>query len=331
MHRTLEIHGTSFEPPLFCAPMAAITHSAFRRLLSDFGGYGALFTELLAGSQLLRENPSSSTYLKRRQEEGKVIYQLLLTRQDRIPEIVAKVLQLNPTGIDINCGCGGRYVRRAGGGIALFEDSENLEYVLRAVRREHTGLLTLKTRLGYDTPDWREKFLDRLKLIEDCGVDAITVHPRFAKQHMKRGAQHKLFSWIAENTSLPVMATGDILGPQTVASNPEHFSHTAGIMVGRAAVVQPWIFAAWSKPDFKVDYLDTWTRFYTYLLEDFAPDRAVEPLKLFARYYAQNFLFSHTFYTSLRNAKCVEDLNEAAVSFLSDSPATVSSITVQGV
>lgn len=310
--------------------MASVTHSAFRRLLADFGGYGALFTELLAGSQLLRENPKNSTYLKRRPEEGKVIYQLLLTHHDDIHEIIAKVLTLEPTGIDINCGCGGKFVRRAGGGIALFENINHLERILRDVRRVHKGLLTLKTRLGFDTPDWREKFLDRLRLIEDCGVDAITVHPRFAKQHMKRGAQHKLFSWIAENTSLPIIANGDILGPATIEANTEHFSHTAGIMVGRAAAVQPWIFAAWNNPDFKVDYLDTWTRFYIYLMEDFRAERALEPLKLFARYYAQNFLFGHKFYTSLRNADNIEKLNEAAVHFLSDSPPTVSKIAVQG-
>ena len=331
MQTKLEIRGVVFEPALFCAPMAGITHSAFRRLLADFGGYGAVFTELLAGSQILGENPGISTYLKRRREEGKVIYQLLLTRHSRIPECIAKIAALEPAGIDINCGCGGQNVRRAGGGIALFENMTNLEHVLRAVRSQYSGLLTLKTRLGYEAPDWRSSFMERLKLIEDCGVDAITVHPRFAKQHLKRHAQHDAFAWIAEHTGLPVIASGDILGPATLESNPEDFSCAAGIMVGRAAAVQPWIFAAWGKPGFKVDHLDVWNRFYKYLTEDFRPERALEPLKLFARYYAQNFIFHHAFYAPLYREDRVEAVHEKAVRFLSNSPALRSSISTQGV
>jgi tRNA-dihydrouridine synthase len=327
----LEIKGVCFEPPIFCAPMAGITHSAFRRLLADFGGYGAVFTELLAGSQIASENPDISTYLKSRRQDGKVIYQLLLTQHSRIPECIAKIAALEPAGIDINCGCGGQNVRRAGGGIALFEDMGKLKHVLRNVRREHKGLLTLKTRLGYEAPDWRDKFLERLKLIEDCGVDAITVHPRFAKQHLKRHAMREVFGWIAANTSMPVIANGDILGPSTLAADPGPFLCASGIMVGRAAAVQPWIFAAWENPDFKVDHLEVWTRFYNYVLEDFRPERALEPLKLFARYYAQNFLFHHAFYASLYSEDRIEAVHEKAVRFLSSSPALRSSITTQGV
>lgn len=319
----MEAHGEVFEPALFCAPLAGITHSAFRRLLADFGGYGAIFTELLAGSQVLREDANASTFLKRRRQEGKVIYQLLLTPHDRIPETVARVMALEPTGIDINCGCGGMYVRRAGGGISLFDNIKELEQVLRAVRQVYKGLLTVKTRLGYETPDWRSGFVDRLKVIEDCGVDAITVHPRFAKQHLKRHAQHQLLGWIAGTTALPIIANGDIRGPSTIARHPERFSHAAGIMVGRAAIARPWIFAAWRDPGFKADHLDTWRRFYSYVQEDFQPGRALEPLKRFAGYYAQNFLFGHSFHTALRNAGTVEAVNEAAVRFLSHSPALV--------
>ena len=312
---------TPFSPPLFCAPMAGVTHSAFRRLVADFGGYGAIYTELLASKQMVREDPEKSTYLKRRPEEGKVIYQLLLTGQDSIPEVIARVLPLDPSAIDINCGCGGKYVRKAGGGVALFENRENLKRVISGVRQEFSGFLMLKTRLGRDVPNWRESFLDRIKIIEDCGADAITLHPRFATQHMKRAANHDLFSWLAENTSLPVIANGDIIGPATIAKNPKHFEKTAGIMVGRMAIVCPWLFAAWDKPDLKVDHLATWLKFYDYLLEDFSEQDALAPLKLFSRYYAQNFAFGHTMYTATRNAPTVDLLREVAVQFMSANPA----------
>lgn len=331
MQTTLKVNQVEFSPPLFCAPMAGITHSAFRRLLAHFGGYGALFSELLAGNKILREDPATSTYLKRRPEEGRVIYQLLVIGSDKLPDILARIVALQPAGIDINCGCGASDVRGIGGGVELFDDQQRLETVLRAVRREYSGLLTVKARLGRDDPDWRTPFCERLKLMEDCGVDALTVHPRFADQHRRRSARHDLFGWIAEQTRLPLIANGDILGPGTVAKHPEHFERVAGIMIGRMAVAQPWVFAAWNNPAFAVDYLDTWTRFYGYLLEDFTPRQALEPLKLFSKYYAQNFVFGHTFYTAVRSAPDVDMLYKRAVRFLSASPAIDPNPSVSGI
>jgi tRNA-dihydrouridine synthase B len=331
MKRSLELRNVSFSPPLFCAPMADITHSAFRRLMAGFGGYGALYTELLAGRQLVREDPNTSTYLKRRPEEGKVIYQLLLAGGDKIPDIIGRVVSLSPAGIDINCGCGGQDVRRVGGGVALFQDRHSLEEVLRSVRREYSGLITVKTRLGQDLPDWEKLFVERLRIMEDCGVDGITVHPRFANQYRKRSARHELFSWIAGNTRLPVIANGDITGPETIAKHPEHFKQVAGIMAGRMAAAKPWLFAAWDNPEYKVDYLETWNRFYKYLLEDFEPHKATDRLKLFAKYYARNFLYGHFFYTTVGAAHDLASMNEKAVEFLSAAPAIDSCPSMSGI
>ena len=311
--------------------MAGITHSAFRRLVADFGGYGALFTELLAGNQILREDPVRSTFLKRRPEEGKVIYQLLVIGSDNLSAILNQMEPLHPDGFDVNCGCGGNDVRRVGGGVALFHDRSRLETVLRGLRREYRGLLTVKARLGAEAPDWRDAFSDRLKLMEDCGVDAVTVHPRFSEQYRRRSARHELFGWIAEQTRLPIIANGDILGPGTIAKHPEYFARVSGIMIGRMAIAQPWLFAAWGRPDFQVDYLETWTRFCRYVQEDFSPGRALAPLKLFAKYYAQNFLFGHTFYSSVRCAPDVGTLHERALRFLSASPAIDPYPSVSGI
>jgi len=312
---------TPISPTLLCAPMAGVTNSAFRRLLADFGGYSAIYTELLAGRQMVHEDAGKSPYIKRRAEEGKVIYQLLLTGQDSIPRIMDHLLPLNPAAIDINCGCGGKYVRQAGGGVALFENRGNLAKVIKDVRREYAGLLMLKIRLGREVPDWQKPFLERIRIIEDSGADVITLHPRFAGQHMKRGAKHELFSWLADNTRLPVIANGDILGPATIARNPRHFEKTAGIMVGRMAIICPWLFAAWDNPGLKVDHLKTWLTFYDYLLEDFGEKDALGPLKLFTKYYAQNYAFGHILYTATRSAPTVQALREQAIRFMSAQPA----------
>jgi len=331
MQDALKILDKTFSPPLFCAPIAGGTHSAFRRLLADFGGYGTLYTELLSGKHILHEDASVSTYLKRRPCEGNVIYQLLLTDTDHIPDILTRILPLEPAGIDVNCGCAGRDVRRAGGGVRLFENKDKLKSVLSALRKAYQGPVLVKCRLDRDTPDWQAEFIKRLRIMEDCGVNALTVHPRSANQHRKRAARHDLFKWIADNTRIPIIANGDILGPHTLAKKPDHFGCTSGIMIGRMALVQPWIFAAWNKPDYKPDFTDTWQHFFKYMQEDFEPNKQLIPLKLFSKYFAQNFIYSHFFYTALRNAESPEALNRLAIEFLATSPAICSTPSTGGI
>src|SRR5512134_3989837 len=111
----LVLRGVTFAPPLFSAPMAGVTHSAFRRLLSDFGGYGALYSEMLSGKYLLHEDLERSPWLKRRPAEGRVIYQLLMSDDDRLPEIAARLRRLAPDAIDLNLACDAPSVRKRHG------------------------------------------------------------------------------------------------------------------------------------------------------------------------------------------------------------------------
>jgi len=122
MSGPLTLRGVVFDPPLFCAPMAAITHSAFRRLLGDFGGTGALFTEMLSARMILREDIQRSPCLKRRACEGKVIYQLMATETARLDEIIERLAPLKPDGLDLNIACSAYNVLEQGGGTDLFDD-----------------------------------------------------------------------------------------------------------------------------------------------------------------------------------------------------------------
>ena len=161
--------------------MAGITHSAFRRLLAEYGGYGALWTEMLSAKNILHENAIESPWLKRCPQEGKVIYQLLVTDVDRLSETIDRLSVLRPDGIDLNIACPAPGIRRQRGGADLFEDACRLRDIVRVLRRDFQGPLLVKTRLGRQVPDWRAKLHDRLHLLEDEGVDALTMHPRFSE------------------------------------------------------------------------------------------------------------------------------------------------------
>ncbi|MFH0908487.1 MAG: tRNA-dihydrouridine synthase family protein [bacterium] len=311
------IRGVSFKPGLFCAPLAEVTHSAFRRLVTDFGGCGALCTEMLAGRQILKDD-LHSPYLRRNPGEKRLIYQLMLRRDDPIDRIIGRLSEIGPDGIDLNLACYAPVVRKVDACSRLFENIPALTEVLQAARRCWAGPLTVKIRLGHDVFDAREQFAERLRVIEESGVDAVTLHPRFFEDKLKRRARHELFAWVASITRLPLIANGDILGARTLRENPALFEKMSGVMIGRMAIARPWIFAAWEQP-MQVDYAGVWRRLHAYIREDFPPVTALKRIKLFTKYYARNFLFGHNFDCAVQNAPSLDAALERANAFFSVS------------
>lgn len=326
----LVVRGISFEPALFCAPLAELTHSAFRRLLSDFGGHGGHFTEMLAGRQILKEDLAGSPSLKRRAQEQRVIYQLMLRPTDPVQAIVERLARVQPDGIDVNLACYAPVIRQLDAGSRLFENLSALASVLGALRRAWAGLLTVKIRLGHSTVGAEDRFIERLRVIEECGVDALTLHTRYFEDKFKRRAKHELFRWAGDRTRLPVIANGDIIGPHTADSQPEHFERVSGLMIGRMAVARPWIFAHWRSPA-PIDFAEVWHRFSRYVEEDFPPVIALKRLQLFTTYYARNFHFGHTLYVAIRNARDLDDARVRAAEFFDQPQAVFDEPSMQGI
>ncbi|MDR0843442.1 MAG: tRNA-dihydrouridine synthase family protein, partial [Acidobacteriota bacterium] len=210
MFESLRIDGKTFAPAFFLAPMAGVTHSAFRRLLADFGGYGALTTEMLSATAFYQEDPAISPFSRRRACEGSVIYQLRTCGEDVLEAVMAKLEAQRPAAIDLNLGCPAPEIQKLASGAALFRDFRRLREVLRRIRTCYQGTLLVKCRLGDDPENWREPFVERLRLFEDYGVHAVTVHPRFSGEKLKRRARWREFPWIAAQTRLPVIGNGDV-------------------------------------------------------------------------------------------------------------------------
>jgi tRNA-dihydrouridine synthase B len=326
----LRIGQKNIDPPLLLAPMAGITHSAFRRIVAGFGGYGALCTEMLSSAAVCKENLDQSPFTRKRPCEGAVIYQLLLTGQENIPLVLERLTPLDPLCIDVNLGCPAPEVRKCGSGIALFSDRERLARVLDKTRKHWSGPLTVKCRIGKSDGPWREILADRLKLFEDSGVDAITMHPRFFDEKLKRVARWELFPWIASLTKLPLIANGDIARPDGRTLGLLDNGRCSGLMIGRMAAVKPWIFREFAGDATRIDYLDVWTRLFEYTLEDFPPEKAIGRIKEFSAYFAQNFKFSHEFYRLVQGAPDCATIKTRATIFLSAHPEVSKEPSVMG-
>jgi len=320
MFDAIQIGDTLVRPALFLAPMAGITNSAFRRLVADFGGYGALYTEMLSGAAFLHEDTLQSPFTKRRAEEGYVVGQFYLSGREDVEGIFAKAQEMGYLAIDINLGCPAPEIQRMGCGAALFRDYERLKSLLARIRRAYHGPLMAKCRLG-DAENWRGPFKERLSLLEDNGICALTVHPRLSTERLKRRARWEEFPWIASITKMPIIGNGDIFSPGDVDAKPEHFEPLSGLMLGRVAAIKPWAFREFvGMEPMPIDFVEVWARHYEYTMEDLPPERAIGRIKEFTHYFASNFVFGHMLRKAALKAKTLEEIKDNALKFLSNGP-----------
>lgn len=323
------LRGVRFAPARFCAPLAGYTHSAFRRLVAEWGGCGAFWTEMLSARYILREDFATSPWLRRRPEEGQVVFQLMARVGDPLDRILGRLADQGVTALDLNLACDALSIRAQESGSALWDNPAALRAVVSQVRQYWDKLLTVKIRLGSRRPDWRDGFAERLRFLEEAGVDAVILHPRFFEDKFGRSAKLDLIPWAASLTRLPLIANGDLTSAAQVASLGEHLRPARAIMIGRMAIACPWVFAAWNQP-LKVNYQDIWNRMCDYICEDFPAPTALRRIKMFAKYYACNFLFGHQFHTELSRRETLAEVRQYADEFFARGPAMLTQPVVGG-
>ncbi|MBN2507098.1 MAG: tRNA-dihydrouridine synthase family protein [Verrucomicrobia bacterium] len=323
------IRHRRFVPARFCAPMAGYTHSAFRRLVAELGGCGALWTEMLAARQILNENFDTSPWLRRPPHAPPLVYQLMVRAGDPLDRILARLAAHGADALDLNLACDALSVRAQQAGSALFDNLAALRTVLASARRHWPGLLTAKLRLGSRRPDWQPRLAERLRLLEDEGADALVLHPRFFEDKFRRTARFECIAWAASRTRLPVIASGDLHGPEHVHARADSLQAACAVMIGRMAIVRPWLFAGWDRP-VTVDLPEIWRTMCRYIREDFPPPVAYRRIQMFTKYFAANFAFGHPFHAAVANAPSLGEVIRRAEDFFSRSPAPVAEPVVAG-
>lgn len=284
---------------------------------------------MLAAPQILSENFRKSPWLRRHPQESCLFYQLMVSAEDPIERVLGRLEEAGANALDLNLACNSRTARSCLAGSALFADLGALSLAIHKVRKYWPHLLTAKIRLGHEGPDWQPRFVTRLRLLEEAGVDAVILHARFVEERFRRRARHELFPWAASLTRLPLIANGDLTDPDAIRQRGDDFKSVSAIMLGRIAVACPWIFATWDRPA-KVDLAAVWDKMYHYIAEDFPPSLALRRLQMFTKYFAANFKFGHQFNADLARAASLQDLRDRAHAFFSRGPATVARPTVVG-
>lgn len=241
MLNPFDIGKVNVAPNLILAPMSGVTNSCFRKLIRDEnpGSLGLAVTEFISIEGLTRRNGRSLQMMEYSEEERPISIQIFGYDIERMVEAAQMVEDTGADIVDINCGCPVPKVVKRGGGCELMRQTYHLGKMLNRVVKAVSIPVTLKIRSGWD--DESRNALDVGVIAQDAGVAMLAVHGRTRKSLYRGIADWDIISEIAGALEIPVVGSGDIVDAET--AQRALTSGVAGIMIGRGAMANPWIFS----------------------------------------------------------------------------------------
>ena len=227
------------DPPLVLAPLAGHTDRAFRALVKRLGGCGLVVTEMVSSEGLTRGSKASREIASVTESERPVGVQVFGTDPHRLADSAAMVEELGANLIDVNMGCPVPKVTRLGAGAALMRDIGRVTQVISQMVKSAGIPVTAKIRSGWDhdSINAREVAL----ALEDAGAAAITIHPRCRSEHHRGRAAWRVIRDVKEAVKVPVIGNGDVRSAEDAKAMMAE-TGADGIMVGRGALENPWVF-----------------------------------------------------------------------------------------
>ena len=235
----MKIASLQIGPPTVFAPLAGISNLPMR-LMAKEAGCGLVCSEMISANGLVFGSGKTIQLLESTAEEKPLSVQLFGSDWAMMADAAQLVQNAGADIVDINFGCSVRKILKSGSGAALMREPKKAADLLKAVRAAISIPLTIKMRSGWDADGSQAIALARLA--QSCGVDAVTVHPRTAKQGFGGLADWGLIARIKRELSIPVIGNGDIVSAQDAM---RMFAQTLcdAVMVGRTAFGNPFIFS----------------------------------------------------------------------------------------
>ncbi|MCP3955015.1 MAG: tRNA dihydrouridine synthase DusB [Desulfobacterales bacterium] len=234
----MHIGSVKVDNPTVLAPLAGITNLPLR-LLAKEAGCGLVCSEMISSNGLVHQSEKTYRLMDSAPQEKPLSVQIFGADPGIMADAAQIVAAAGADIIDINFGCSVRKVLKTGSGAALMKTPGLAREVLHAIRKAVGIPVTIKIRSGWDRSGTQA--LEIAGIAEDCGINAIAVHPRTAAQGFRGRADWEIIAAVKKQVGIPVIGNGDIQTPEDAL---DMFTRTGcdAVMIGRAAIGNPWIF-----------------------------------------------------------------------------------------
>ncbi len=236
----MHIHHLTIPKKTFLAPLAGITNLPFRMLVKECG-CAVVCSEMISAKGIFYNSEKTITLMASDHAERPLSIQIFGSEPESMAAAARFIQERGAADIlDINFGCSVKKVVKQGAGVALMKEPKLAARILTAVRNATDLPLTIKIRTGWEPSG--EQALTIAAMAQDCGVNAIAVHPRTAAQLFKGTPDWSLIGKVKQLVSIPVIGNGDIQCPKD-ARQMIDMTGCDAVMVGRAAMRNPFILS----------------------------------------------------------------------------------------
>ena len=226
--------------PLLLAPMEDVSDPPFRSVCKQ-NGADLMFTEFISSEGLIRDAEKSTQKLDIYDSERPIGIQIFGDNIESMKKAASISEAANPEIIDINYGCPVKKITCKGAGAGILLDINKMQKMTSEIVKQVKKPVTVKTRLGWD--DNSIKIVEVAERLQDVGIQALTIHGRTRKQMYKGEANWEYIAEVKNNPriNIPIFGNGDINSPEKAKKYKNKYG-VDGIMIGRSAIGNPWIF-----------------------------------------------------------------------------------------
>lgn len=240
MITSLHLKNKIFDNNLIQGPLAGYSCSPLRLLAKQWGNPAFCCSEMLSAKNLSEANRIAPRFSFKDINEGPLCIQLSGKNPNDLARAADRAIECGADLLDLNCGCPVAKIRKKGAGSKLLDDPTQLTSLIRAMQRDTTIPISIKIRVSGNNEN--NNSLIAALIAQDAGVDFITVHGRHWTESYDTPCRIDQIAHIVDALTIPVIANGDVHDTHSALQLLQKTS-AAGIMIARAAVGQPWLFA----------------------------------------------------------------------------------------
>lgn len=225
------------------SPMAGISDSPTRRICRQFGAAFS-YTEFVNTDELIHRAPKAMKLLRYESDERPITFQIFGNRLENIVQAAEIIQELKPDIIDLNMGCSTRNVSLRGAGAGLLRRPVYAGRIIEEIKKKVSVPVTAKIRIGWDSQS--RNYSEVAKILEESGAAAITVHGRTKEMAYTGLADWEAIGEVKARAKIPIFGNGDIASFEEANRKLQTYG-LDGVLIGRSAIGNPWIFSPISK------------------------------------------------------------------------------------